>query len=388
LTLGSHIESKNDEIIEILTTRIENLFINQADNVGNAIYNRLQANLKISKTGSVLSSHELATYHFITVTSQELKAKYSSHPLKAKVSECLMSFKTQTSELVTLKAMGSATIDEIDDVQPISTVLCDSLLKIFKLSEQTIMYVANTSENSYRTTIENVWTVKDRIYGEYDVEVNGFTDKSFRYRNCPVGGVFEDKTVGANIREPKYEAQALTEVKAFGEQFKLAVKIEPSCFMGILSNLQQFYLYYRIVSDAGVISWHRTDLIASTDIPSLTALFIEYFENMKQAMREVDVQAGVLMKPKGDIDSSSAYVTKTENRESQSDFSRSPAETKKAPRDLRDSSSRKNGATSTKKAVLSTLTESNLNARQVSEESKLRRLLVASMKNSLINENG
>lgn len=166
-----------------MTTRIGSLFINQADNVGNAIYNRLQANLKISKTGSVLSSHELATYHFITVTSQDLKAKHSSHPLKAEVSECLMSFNTQTSELVTLKAMGSAKIDEIDDVQPISTVLCDSLLKIFRLSEQTIMYVSNTPENSYRTTIENVWTVKDRIYGEYDVEVNGFTDKSFRYRN-------------------------------------------------------------------------------------------------------------------------------------------------------------------------------------------------------------
>jgi len=47
------------------------------------------------------------------------------------------------------------------------------------------------------------------------------------------------------------------------------------------------------VSDASVISWYRTDLISITDIPSVAALCIEYFENMKQA-REVDEQAGVL----------------------------------------------------------------------------------------------
>jgi hypothetical protein len=166
LTLGSHIESKYDEVIDIFTTRMKNLFINQADNIGDAIYKRLQANerVKLSKTGSALSWDELETYHFITFPSQELKAKYSSHPLKAQVSECLMSFNTQISELITLKSLGSATIDEIDS-QPISTALCDSLLKIFKLSEQTIMYVTNTSENSDRTTIENVRSAKDSING-------------------------------------------------------------------------------------------------------------------------------------------------------------------------------------------------------------------------------
>jgi hypothetical protein len=382
--LGSRIESTNDEIVEILTTRMESMYLSQADTVGNAIYNRLQANLKIKKSGSVLSTNELSKYRFMIVKSKSLRDEYSFHPLKAKVSEYLESFEIRASELLTLGSTGSI-INEVNEVQPMTATLCDSLLKIFELSEEITMYEKNTPENSYRTTIENVWTEKDRSYGEYDVEVNGITDKSFYYRNCPIGGVYEDKTVGVNIREPKHEAQALTEVKAFAEQFKLTMAIEPSCFMGILSNLEHFYMYSRRVSDAGVIVWCRTDLISFTDIPSLTALFIDYFENMKRLMREVDVQAGVIMKHKGKIDATSTSITKTEKIESKADSSRLP-ETKKTTRDLRDMSSRKNGATSTKKA-LSTLTASNLNARQVSEESKLQRLLVASMKNSVFNEN-
>jgi len=188
-----------------------------------------------------------------------------------------------------LKTLNSEIIDEINDVQPISKALCESLLNIFDISQLISMYGKNTPENHYHTTIENVWTSKDRIYVEYDIEVNGFTDKSFRYRNCPIGGIIEDKVVSISIEEPKNEAQALTQVKAFGENFKATMKMEPTCFMGILTNLKDFYMYYRIVSESNIISWLRSDLIQSNDIPSLTALFIEYFENMKQSMKEVDI---------------------------------------------------------------------------------------------------
>ena len=90
-----------------------------------------------------------------------------------------------------------------------------------------------------------------------------------------------------NILQSQWESQILSQMKGFAEQFLAACSVQPKRFVGILSNAEQFCLYYRRFHN-GNLTWHRTELVNFTDIRRAAILFIEFMENICDAIKVID----------------------------------------------------------------------------------------------------
>jgi len=240
-----------------------------------------------SKIGSKLGSAELKTFVHTLLPIQLLIEKHQNHRLLGHVSNLVVKF---NSTLNDLKANQSECA-EVPDIQPKTAKLfngfvdgLDGLLKLYDLNSSVTMHTGEDSKTEYVT---NILILGHKPLDVVDEHIGGRTDKSFFYLNCPAGGVFEDKNIGVKILEPQWESQIFSQIKGFAEQFLAACSVQPKRFVGILSNAEQFCLYYRRFHN-GNLTWHRTELVNFTDIRLAAIVLIEFMENICDAIKVID----------------------------------------------------------------------------------------------------
>ena len=79
----------------------------------------------------------------------------------------------------------------------------------------------------------------------------------------------------------------MSQLKGFAEQFLAACSVQPKRFVGILSNAEPFCLYYRRFHN-GYLTWHRTELVNFTEIRLAAIVFIEFIEDICDAIKVID----------------------------------------------------------------------------------------------------
>ena len=89
-------------------------------------------------------------------------------------------------------------------------------------------------------------------------------------------------------------------MKGFSEQFLAACSVQPKRFVGILSNAEQFCLCYRRFHN-GNLTWHRTELVHFTDIRLAAIVFIEFMENICDAIKVIDYSLKKVVQAVDDI---------------------------------------------------------------------------------------
>lgn len=260
--------------------KFEELQVVTTDNA-NRILQSLNRYSKLPKIGSRLGSAELKTFAFSEIPVQWLVGKHQNHTLFRQVSDQINIFVSTIGEMI---ANPRKKYDEVDDIQPETAKLCENLLQIYGLTSTVTMYKKGNSKTGYETSVQIVGDNRIDIIEE---AIRGQTDKSFDHLECPAGGIFEDKTIGVNIRAPQWEAQILTQLKGFAEQFVRVCSRQPLKFVGILSNAEQFCLYYRRFIN-GNVTWHRTELVRFDDTHTAAILFLEFMDTICETIRLID----------------------------------------------------------------------------------------------------
>ena len=252
-----------------------------------------------SKIGSKLGSAELKTFVHTLLPIQLLVDKHQDHRLLGHVSNLVVKFNSTVNDM---KA-GQSKYVETHDIQPKTAKLfngfvdVDGLLKLYGLNSSVTMHTNDDKETAYVT---NIQILGNNPVDVVDEQITGRTDKSFFYLNCPAGGVFEDKNIGVSILEPPWESQIFSQMKGFSEQFLAACSVQPKRFVGILSNAEQFCLYYRRFHN-GNLTWHRTELVNFTDIRRAAIVFIEFMENICDAIKVIDYSLKKVVQAVDDI---------------------------------------------------------------------------------------